>query len=197
MSETKKTIPIQDIWMFLWRLLFTPFVIALSLLLSIFVSCCILLLLVITETVAFIAAFVASTCGSRWLIKEWMKWVYNDLRETRGGQWSDENYLAIPTKWWKAVTSPGVRKSLVNTANALSATIWWASLAVAVVLAHPLETFWLVIIIMLGPFYLWGILWLVKVGLELLLRWIFQRPRPKPQPVAPSSHGVETLSDLP
>ncbi|GEM_PF-2006095 len=180
---TKKTIPIVDVWMFLWRLLFTPLVIAGSFILSIVACCLMLFTFILVEFVGFLVNFVASLCGRRWVIKERARSIYDFFRQPGEG-WSDEEYLVVPTEWWRAVTDPPVRKTLSHAANWLSLLIYGiagtATLMVWITRSFSFPTALVVVMLWLG-LILWGGLWLVKNSLEFLMRWIFQRPRPKPQ----------------
>jgi len=190
MSETtKKTIPIVDVWMFLWRLLFTPLVIAGSFILSIVACCLMLFTFILVEFVGFLVNFVASLCGRRWVIKERARSIY-DLFRQPGEGWSDEEYLVVPTEWWRAVTDPPVRKTLSQCAATMSVFVLWAEWLFVLgsefrarYHGHASDdaTGTGILLWFLGPLLLWAGLWLVKVGLEFLMRWIFQRPRPKPQ----------------
>ena len=201
MSEIKKTIPIVDVWMFLWRLLFAPLVIALSFFTPIFFCCYMLIIFALIETLSFLVAFVVSVCGRKWVIKGWAQKIYKSFRDD-GTDWSLEPFLGLPTKWWKAVTDPPVRKTLSHTANWLSAWIWEMGLLFVIGFSfraryhgHPSDgavgnavLFWI-----FGLLLLWLALWLVKKILEFLMRWIFQRPRPKPwtQPSTSTSWFVK------
>ena len=188
MSETtKKTTPIVDVWMFLWRVFFAPLVIAVSFIWPIFMCCFALLLFVLSEVVSFLVAFVVSVCGPRWVIKKWATTIYGWVRDSGFKDWSVEEIFNVPTKWWKLVTDPPVRKGLSQCAAVMSAIV--LSLFIIGLSFHGQAVdgaatnaihFWLFGPILLWAILLWVGLWLVKKGLELLMRWIFQRSRPKP-----------------
>jgi len=176
-TTAEKTIPIQDVWMFLWRFLFAPIVIAGSFAIPISVYVLFLLAFLLAEILVIIFALIWSPFSDRWLIKDWTVKVYKGFLGV--SEWYIFEWLRdLPTQWWEQITEPGVRRTLSHFANWLSLILWFGGNFAGMFcldmylcrlhIPHGHEPY--VIWAIFGLGLAWGGLWLLKTGLEYLLR---------------------------
>ena len=196
-SITKKTTPIQDVWMFLWRFLFTPLVIALSFVVPILINACWLALFIIIELIAIVTAFFVSLFSRHWLFSSWIKGVYRWFWDIDEGAFNTA--MSLPSTAWKTITAPKVHQKLCLAVAWCSLVLWFVAnfvLLLVWVTHYHHEATWLIVLwAYFGLPFCWGVLALLKFGLEAIFRWVFRVPRLRP--ATSTSHGTEVLSDSP